>query len=38
MIYAFEMDSGDMIHLQSCMKIDSGIHKVLGGTDTQTER
>jgi hypothetical protein len=36
MKYAIEMGSGSMIHVPSFLKIDSGIQKLIGGGDAQT--
>jgi hypothetical protein len=38
MKYAIEMGSGAMIHIPSFMKIGSGIQKLIGGIQRNTER
>jgi hypothetical protein len=38
MKYAFEMGSGAMIYIPRFMNIGSGIQKLMGAGDTQTQR
>jgi hypothetical protein len=37
MKYAVELGSGAMMYIGSFVKIDSGIQKLMGGGDTQTD-